>query len=597
MAHPAEPPPSPARTALQLGVELAAFAALLFLTRFVLRGYLALPLDEECHIGGVAVDVLAAGIRFPSLVYVQSDYDNGSLLSGLLAAGAFTLLGRNLLALKLVTHLVSAAGAVAALWLLRGCLRDLGLTARRTRWTAVAALAIGIALAPEAVTLPAMCTVGFGSPPDGAAIDMLLLALFARRWRDHSALRVGVFWVLVGLALHLNRATLPVIPVLAAAEAVLARRAPWRLLAAAGGFLIGGLRDLLQFGGPRSAGWAQLFGKAQRHASDFPDSFLSSVWNLAEQREALIIAWTLAVGLGIALLLRALPRFRAWWSDAGRAAPLTLALVVGAALMQLLALLVMAQGGFDYYTIYGYPLLMVLYALLVAWGCARAGARWHAGPWLNAAAVAVTLILYRPLAMAPSVQTVASLWRNRAGAACSWRLAEGFRREYEAGLAPPGRTMEEHLIARCRALSEPEQVLDCIGGISRDRQYTYDEHVDGAPPAALTPDEARAYAYYYGIRRNGDARPCADFTDPALQADCRAAVRLDCIARGGWGSYRSATPSGPPRCAIPAPPMDGYWAALRTNFLTTTNGIGMRVLERREDEQFPACKPVFDECY
>jgi hypothetical protein len=43
--------------------------------------------------------------------------------------------------------------------------------------------------------------------------------------------------------------------------------------------------------------------------------------------------------------------------------------------------------------------------------------------------------------------------------------------------------------------------------------------------------------------------------------------------------------------------MDGYWAALRTSFLTTTNGIGIRVLERREDEQFPACKPVFDECY
>ena len=131
MADPADARPSAARTALQLIGELAAFAALLFLTRFVLRGYLALPLDEECHIGGVAVDVLAAGIRFPPLVYVQSDYDNGSLLSGLLAAGAFSVLGRNLLALKLVTHLVSAAGAVATLWLLRGCLRDLGLTSRR----------------------------------------------------------------------------------------------------------------------------------------------------------------------------------------------------------------------------------------------------------------------------------------------------------------------------------------------------------------------------------------------------------------------------------------------------------------------------------
>ena len=597
MADPVDARPSAARTALQLIGELAAFAALLFLTRFVLRGYLALPLDEECHIGGVAVDVLAAGIRFPPLVYVQSDYDNGSLLSGLLAAGAFSVLGRNLLALKLVTHLVSAAGAVATLWLLRGCLRDLGLTSRRARWTATAALAIGIALAPEAVTVPAMCTVGIGSPADGAAIDMLLLALFAARLRRRSALRIGVFWALVGLALHLNRATLPVIPVLALAEAALARGTPRRWLAAAGGFLVGSARDLALVAAHYGAGWGQLFGKARRHSSDFPDAFLESLWNLAESRASLLAAWLLALALGVGLLLRAWPRLRAWWRDATAPAPLTLALVVGAALMQLAALMVMAQGGFDYYTIYGYPLLMVLYALLVAWTCARAVTRWGAGAWVHPAAIAVTLVLYRPLAPAPSLETVTSLWHNQAGAACSWRLAEGFRREYDAGMAPPGRGLEEHVIARCRSLSEPAQVLDCIGGISRDLQYTYDQHVQGAPPAALAPDEARAFAYYYGVRRNGDARPCADFTDPALQADCAAAVRLDCIARGGWGNYRSAAPSGTPRCAIPPPPMDGYWSALRTSFLTTTNGIGLRVLDRREDEQFPACRAVFEDCY
>lgn len=596
MVPPADGPRGAARTALRLAAELAAFAALLFLSRFVLRGYLALPLDEECHIGGVAVDLLAHGVRFPALVYMQSDYDNGSLLSGLLTAGSFSLLGRNLLALKLVTHLIAAAGAVAALWLLRGCLRDLGLTARAARWTAVATLAIGLALAPEAVTLPAMCTVGMGSPAEGAAIDLILLALFAVHRQQRSALRVGVFWTLVGLAVHVNRATLPVLPVLALAEVALARRAPWRLLAAGAGFLIGMLRELALYADRHIAGWGQLVGKAQRH--DFPDAFLASVWNLSEHRPALLATWALALGVGVALLLRAAPRLRAWWTDAARPAPLTLALVVGAALMQLAALLVMAQGSFDYYTIYIYPLLVVLYALVVTCGCARAQARWGAGVWVYAAALLATLVLYRPLAMAPSVETVASLWRNRAGAACSWRLAEGFRREYDAGLAPPEATLEAHVIARCRLLSEPAQVLDCIGGLARDRQYGFGERLaGGAPPAALTPIEARAYAYYYGVRRNGDAEPCGDFTSPALQAECTAAVRLDCLARGGWGNYRSAAPTAPPHCDLPPPPMDGYWAALRATLLSTTTGIGLRVHEHREDEQFPACQPVFAACY
>src|SRR5437588_9647735 len=103
-------------------------AALLFLTRFVARSHLIPLSDQECHVGGVAVDVLAHGIRFPLCAYAPNEYDNGTLFSGLLAALSFSVLGRNVLALKLTTHLIAAAGAVAALWLLRGCLEELGLT-------------------------------------------------------------------------------------------------------------------------------------------------------------------------------------------------------------------------------------------------------------------------------------------------------------------------------------------------------------------------------------------------------------------------------------------------------------------------------------
>src|SRR5438046_3098135 len=99
---------SAVRSAACRCAELAGFAALLFLTRFLLRGHLIPQSDQECHIGGIAVDVLAHGIRFPLTVYAPNEYDNGSFFSGLLAALSFALLGRNLLALKLVTHLISA---------------------------------------------------------------------------------------------------------------------------------------------------------------------------------------------------------------------------------------------------------------------------------------------------------------------------------------------------------------------------------------------------------------------------------------------------------------------------------------------------------
>src|SRR5262249_21129738 len=155
--------------------ELAGFAALLFVTRFLGRGYLVPELDQECHIGGIAVDVLAHGIRFPLLVYAPNHYDNGSFFSGLLAAASFSLFGRNLLALKLVTHVIAAAGAVAALALLRACLAELGLSDRLVRRVAIATLVCAFAIAPTLVTALSMYAVG--NHLEGSAIDTMLLAL------------------------------------------------------------------------------------------------------------------------------------------------------------------------------------------------------------------------------------------------------------------------------------------------------------------------------------------------------------------------------------------------------------------------------------
>ena len=596
---------SSARTAARLSVEFAAFAVLLFVTRFVARGHLAPQIDQECHIGGIAVDVLAHGVRFPLLAYAPNEYDNGSFFSGLLAAGFFSLLGRNVLALKLVTHFICAAGAVATLWLLRGCLEEMGLTSRRVRWTATAALVVAIALAPRVVTLSSMYAVG--NHPEGSAIDTILLALFARRVHARSAARTVAFWALVGLALYLNKGTLLVIPLLGAAEIALGWEAPGRLVAALGGLLLGGLPELLVSAHRHGMGWATMASKAGRNSHAFPRAFLDSVFTLAEFRVELLVAWTLAIAAGVALLVRAVgrgPRTGAAGSAVGMPAagapPVTLALVLGVTGLHLGALAVMAQGTLDAYAIYAYPTLVVLFSLLVACLCARAAARWRdpAASWVSAAAIALTLILYRPDAVTWDPARVSAWWRNRAGAACSWRFAEGFEREYEYGLAPQGQTREQYAIERCRSLSESDQALDCIGGIARELHWRHDGRVAGNPPAVLTAAERRAYAYYYGTHRDGNMTPCGDFKSPDLAADCAAAVQLECLIFADIVSrFVSGHDLGRPRCSIPEPPMDGYWAAMRVDLLTRTPGAGPDSEPALGEKDLRACRPVFEACF
>jgi hypothetical protein len=604
--------PSAARTAARLLAEFAGFAVLLFLTRFVARGHLIPLSDQECHIGGIAVDVLAHGVRFPLLVYAPNEYDNGSFFSGLLAALSFSVLGRNVLALKLVTHLISAAGAVATLWLLRACLRELGLTDRHARWAAVTVLVIALAFAPRVVTLCSMYAVG--NHAEGSAIDTLLLALFAYRLHTRSLLRIAAFWALVGFALYLNKGTSLVIPVLGVAEVMLARGSVGRLAAACGGFVVGILPELrvvaLQYGaGSGALGWVTMAGKAERNVQAFPRAFFDDLLSLGDHRIGLLAAWALALGVGVALLVRPwrqrivpLPRPDSHGSaHSGYTPPLMLSLVVGVTVLHVAALTVMAHGGIDAYEIYSYPTLAVLVSVLVAVICTSAVARWGrgAGTWVAAAAVAVSVVLYRPNAMHWEIGTVAKLWGNRAGSACSWRFAEGFEREYDYGLAPPGQTREQHAITRCRSLTEPVQILDCIGGIAREIGWREFSTVHGEPPAELTAAERRAYAYWYGTHRKGNGAPCREFDRPDLAADCAAAVQLECLVFGDiYTGIVSGQRLSQPRCTIPEPPMNGFWAAMRRDLLTRTAGTSPHITPAPvSDADLKACTSVFDACY
>lgn len=609
--HTADGTTSATRTAARVFAELVGFAALLFVTRFVLRGHLIPRMDQECHIGGIALELLAHGIRFPLTVYAPNEYDNGSFFSGILAAASFLVWGRNVLALKLVTHFISAAGAVATLSLLRGCLRELQLTSRRTRWVATAALVIAIASAPRVVTI--FSTYAVGNHAEGAAINTLLLALFACCRPERSAMRTAGLWALVGFALYLNKGTLLVIPVLAVIETMLSWRSPARLLAACGGLLLGAFPEartvVMQFAaGGGDTGWATMLAKEQRNSQLFPHAFLNTIWFLSEYRFELLAAWILSLAVGIALLVRSCASSRAQRLPGSAAAarsprtlPVSLAAVVGVSCTHLVALTVMAKHGLDAYVIYGYPTIVVLFCVLLGLTHRRVVVRWGegAGNWVGGAMIAATFVLYRPDAAAWAPEQVAALWRNQAGAACSWRFAEGFEREFEYHLVPAGQTREQHAIERCRSLSAEGQVLDCIGGIARELHWRHaDGRVEGGPPAGLSPTEEQAYAFLYGTHRKGKTAPCSDFSNPRLVAVCTAAVELECLHYADiYTRIVTARGLGPPRCDIPEPPMGGFWTTRRQDLLNSTTGSGPHLERAWGDDDLASCGPVFRRCY
>ena len=574
--------------ALQVLGELVGLTALLFVARFLGRGYLVPEMDQECHIGGIAVDVLAHGIRFPLLVYAPNEYDNGSFFSGLLAALSYSVFGRNLLALKLVTHAISAAGAVAALALLRSCLDELGLTSRLVRVMAIATLVYSFALAPTLVTALSMYAVG--NHPEGAAINTILLALFAYRVRTRSLAGDAAVWAAVGFALYLNKGTVLVVPVLAAGELLVARRHVARLLAALAGFAVGVLPELLVTWQRHGLGWASIADKAERNSRMFPQSFVQSVAALADHRIGLLLAWGVALGVGVALLRR-----RA--SDR----PIVLGLVLFVTCLHLLMLMAMARLGTDPYAIYAFPTLAVLSAVLVATLVEYARRRWGRTGFAFAAVacIGLTLVSYPPSQLQFSTAKVDALWHNRRGAACAWRFAEGFEREARYGWVPPGSTPEQHAIERCRSFSEPDLALDCIGGIGRELNWRQNRHVDGEPPPGLTADERRAYAYHYGTHRKGDVAACGDFTSPELRAECAAAVQLECLVFADHftrGSERVGLER--PRCDVPPPPMSTYWAAMRDQLLARSAGTAPDLSRvGGEDARLLDCEPILKACY
>jgi hypothetical protein len=419
----------------------------------------------------------------------------------------------------------------------------------------------------------------------------ILLAVFARRLHTRSAARTAAFWAIVGIMLYLNKGVFLVLPVIIAAEIVLAWHARRRLAVALGALVLGLLPELVIIVQRHGSGWARMASKASRGSQGFPYAFLNSLWFLAEYRVELVTVWLLALATGIVLLIR---------KSNNTALPLTLAMVVGVSCIHLLELTVMARSGLDGYVTYGYPTLVILFSLLAGLVSARGEARWgeRAAAWAGVAIVAITFVLYRPHAVSWDYDRAVALWQNRAGAACSWRFAEGFERLYDHSVSQAAMSREQYALERCRTLSDRAQILDCIGGIAREMTWRHQSQVQEATLADFDAAERRAYAYHYGIHRKGHGARCGDLNDPDLEALCLAAVKLECLVYGDVYT-RIATDHGlaQPQCDIAEPPMDGYWAAMRRDLMTRSDG-GMPDLSRAwGDDNLDPCKPIFAACY
>ena len=153
------------------------------------------------------------------------------------------------------------------------------------------------------------------------------------------------------------------------------------------------------------------------------------------------------------------------------------------------------------------------------------------------------------------------------------------------------------MIDRCRSLSEGPQILDCIGGVARDLQYG-SGRIDREPPSGLSDAERSAYAFYYGVRRNGRLTPCDDFLEPSLRRECRTAVQLDCFIRLDTATrFASGHRLGRPHCDVPEPPMDGYYAEMRSDLLARPTGRAPEFPWELGKEALEACKTVVDSCY
>lgn len=560
---------------LTLG-RVVAVALALALARMVLRGQLLVLTNEECHTGGVALEVLRHGLRFPLGAYTPEFYENGIVIQGLLAVPFVAAFGPTLLALKLLSLCVSTAQALLGLSLVRAVARELDPEAKTSSAVAQVAWLALFALGPPMFTYKAMDALG--DENEAVTLSLAILLGYLRALGRRDAWRAALFFG-AGLAAFWQKGTLlatAVVGLHAIARAVKGRDPR----AALG-------RDAIAF----ATGMVPAVVAAQRTG-------LRDVGTVAEKFSfGAELLQRMLGGLAQFILipplaLAVLAAWVAWgrWLKRLRGLDSAVTLLASYVFAHLALMpFLLGEGHVDYFQ-YGYPLWIVPVAVGVTRAGAAAARRRHVSPrWGAAAAGALAALIAFPIVDVRLARDWARLRQPGLGA-CAWRFGRAFLHAND--------DRRDEAARWCRRL-DGRDALDCVSGLGFEAGREPDR-MRATLPFDGTSEERLAFAFGAGrmaaSRREGIAA-CAAFTDAPERDACERGFAWDCVLFTDL-FVSLLTQRRMPRvaCEIPDPGVGPFEQAAVEQWRRRPTGRGPDLASQRGYADW-ACRPVIDRCF
>lgn len=555
-----------AREAIPAALRFAAVSAALWVVRVYLLADLPESSPETCHTGAIASDLLDHGMRFPFRAYTPETYENGIVLEGIFAAPLFALLGRNLLALKVLAHAFASISAVMGLSLLERVLDDLGATRRSTRAAAQAAYLVLTAFAPRLFSYKMLDALGDHN--EATALTMVLLVLFARDREAPSRARLIALWGCAGFFAFWEKGTLMATALAAVHSAMCAwrERALWRRTAVSAAiFLVAyapGIHAHL------ATGFADASTVASKFVGDLPSALRHAALTVFVSR----VMPPALLGYFATLFYLA----RTGWKMRGTRALLP---YLAAYVFLHLALVLYSKSDLGFYYLYGFPVVILVPAVWVARGGERLAARRSLAPWMAHAACTALLAVGLLPDLRFDLGHVRALRAERDRAVCHWRFGRAF------WLSSPD---AEAALARCRVFGGDE-TLACVSGIAY-----------GNRPIALRairdPRERAAFVFGVGrssIAANEEGTCEMMFTRPDDLAMCANGRRWEWLFYQDLIEREVCLPSfGRPMCDVEVP-FGGFEVSQRDRWMRRppTGMRGAHPDDRRSEDVASACFP------
>lgn len=533
---------------------LAWAAVLLAFARLVLQPQMLAVAPEECHTGGIAVDLLEHGMRWPFFSYTPEHYENGIVLQGFLAVPFFVAFGRNVLALKLLTIVVAFLVVVLGFALLLRVLAATGLTRGPRRTAAIGCYLALMVFAPPLIVREG--TDALGDENEATAMALVILVLLARRIERPSLARVAGLFGLAGFLGFWHEGTLLATAVAAAHElvSVLRRRSPagW-LFAAAAAFMVGHTPAFVAHVASQNRDITTILAKFAPSSLVTPLlTFAPLSWASFDGNPILLAAMIAAVVFCVRTAKTA--------TRAEDLLPWLALYVCGHVALMVLA---MAHGHLDYWY-YGYPVLAGVASVRAVSAATWVGERLGGSATVRNAALAAG-----PLVLAagslrharPDFGKIASMHADRDRAVCTWRFGRAFlhARNYD----------RERAADDCRTLGA-DAGLECLSGLA----------FEGAP-VELGRGDAERLALAFGkgrrvARERDGAHACERLIDRREREACETGGRYECLfyshVVSDWLLLDVDHPMPRPRCELTVPSFAGHARGMKAEWSQLPEG-------------------------